>query len=165
MTADAGFEVLVVALARDEARASRIAIRAEDVREVARVERVTEYPGAPPDVCGVAAVRGQIVPVLDLTPRVGGSQTVVLLAVGARALALAGAFAVRVAAAAAAVPNGGGGAPGPAPPRLWSGRVLPLAGAVRLADAVRPDAADAALPLLDAAALIDEAVDDPDGGS
>lgn len=162
--ADGTFEVLVVALGGEALGATQLAIRAEHVREVARVERVTAYPGAPPDVAGVAAVRGQIVPVLDVTPRHASYQTVVVLALGRRALALAGASALRVsrAVAVSADPAADGDT---SPLRLWSGRVLPLSGAVRLADAVRPDAADGALPLLDAAALIQDAVDDPERGN
>ena len=41
------------------------------VREVLRPPRLTPVPLAPPDVIGVANLRGQIVPVLDLRLRLG----------------------------------------------------------------------------------------------
>ena len=155
---DAELDVLVLAIGDDPL--GTVAVLAEHVREVARVERITAYPGAPADVRGVTAVRGLIVPVLDLTPTGVAGRPVVLLAVGDRALALAGSTAVRVTRGVVVGPGAG------APPRLWSGRVLPRAGAVRLAAAARPEAADGpTLPLLDAAALIHDAVDEPDGES
>ncbi len=156
-----GIEVLVLAI-DDGHGAAHVAIPAALVREVARVDRVTPYPGAPDDVPGVAAVHGQIVSVLDLVSGAAGERSVVLLAVGTRALALAGGSPLRVARAVLEA----------APPRLgpssaiglWSGRLLPLAATVRLLGASRHDAAeDSVLPLLDAAALIDDVVDDSDG--
>ena len=44
------FEVLVVAFGAADAPALRLAVAARAVREVARVDRVAAYPGAPPDV-------------------------------------------------------------------------------------------------------------------
>lgn len=160
MAGDAEFDVLVLAIGDDPL--GTVAVAAAHVREVARLERTTAYPGAPVDVRGVTAVRGLIVPVLDLTPSDTAGRPVVLLTVGDAALALAGSAAVRVTRAVWAEP----GVDAPVPLRLWSGRVLPLAGAVRLADAARPEVADGpTLPLLDAAALIHDAVDVPDGES
>lgn len=154
------FEVLVLALEGGALGTVEVALRASHVGEVARDARITAYPGAPTDVRGVAAVRGQVVPVLDLAPPSGGARAVVLVRVGAGALALAGATPTRVAAAVAIAADAGAE---PNTLRTWSGRVLPLAGAVRLADAARPQAADGpTLPLLDAAALIHDVVDDPD---
>ncbi len=153
--------VLVLAFGADGPDAVQIAVPSIMVREVARVDRLTAYPGAPSDVPGVAAVRGQIVPVLDLTPGTTEARAVVLLVLGTRAVALAGATPVRV-AASEDVSHLSPGAR--AHVRLWSGRLLPVAGAVRLHDAARPDAAGGpVLPLLDAAALIDNVVDDSDG--
>lgn len=158
-------EVLVLVLGDQEPGVVQIAVPAAAVREVARVDRITAYPGAPSDVPGVTAVRGQIVPVLDLTRDltrgIAGARAVVLLALGTRALALAGATPVRVASAEDVSHRSPGAR---AHVRLWSGRLLPVAGAVRLHDAARPDAADGrVLPLLDAAALIDDVVDASDG--
>ena len=160
-------EVLVVTVGRGDLAPMSLAVAASDVREVFRADRTTAYPGAPDDVAGVTAVRGQIVAVLDLTARdrigsADASRVLVVLDVNGRALALAGATPVRVVAAGLA-PSAGGAAP-PAL-RLWSGRLLPVAGRVRLLDAAHPDASDGVvLPLLDAAALIDDVIDDPDGG-
>ncbi len=160
MTADAAFDVLVLAVARGADATTQIAVPAANVREVARIDRVTEYPGAPADVPGIAAVRGQIVPVLDLAPHAGGPRAVVLLVAGPLTLALAGGAPLRITAAL-----GADDASNTAPLRVWSGRVLPVAGAVRLHDASRPDAADGpVLPLLDAAALIRDVVDESEGG-
>lgn len=140
----------------------RCAILARHVRGVARMERVTRYPGAPADVPGVTALGGQVVAVLYLTAPDAAAGPAVLVSDGVHALALAGGAPARV---TAATPAGPGAAADQPRLRLWSGRELPLAGAVRLVDASRPDAADGpSLPLLDTAALITAAVDDTDGG-
>ncbi len=157
VAADDAFDVLVIAVPVG-GTSKLCAIRASDVREVARLERVTPYPGAPADVPGVTALRGQIVPVLFLAPPDVASGPAILVSDGREALVLAGAGPTRV--------TGARWSTAPRDPRvvLWSGRELPLAGAVRLEDAARPDAAGGPpLPLLDAAALIAAAVDDTDG--
>ncbi len=159
------FEVLVLTIGHGAGPVSRIAVAASAVREVSRAERITPYPGAPVDIPGVTAIRGRIVVILDLARRgeqLSISAPLVLLESEGRALALAGVTPVRV-AASAVVPND---TEQPTPHvRLWSARVLPVAGRVRLLDATRPDADDGSmLPLLDAAALIDDVIDDPDGG-
>ncbi len=153
-------DVLVLSIG-DGPNAAVIAIPVPFVREVARVDRITRYPGAPADVPGVTAVHGQIVCVLDLVPVTGGERAVVLLAVETRALAVAGGTPLRV---AAAVPDVSPPLRAPSAIGLWSGRLLPLAATVRLQGASRHDAAEgSALPLLDVAALIDDVVDDFDG--
>lgn len=151
--------VLVLMIGDDAAAAMRIAIPAANVREVASAEHVTEYPGSPLDVAGLTAIRGQIVPVLDLVANAGARRSIVILDAGTQTLAIAGGVAVRIAGAIAA-PD----LTDIAPVRLWSGRVLPLVGSVRLHDAPRSSASGApALPLLDAAALIRDVVDESDG--
>jgi chemotaxis signal transduction protein len=45
----------------------RLAVPAARVREVAQAAAVTPVPTAPPPVAGLTQVRGQILPVLDLT--------------------------------------------------------------------------------------------------
>jgi purine-binding chemotaxis protein CheW len=52
------------------------AIPIESVREIVRLRPMTPVPGAPPAVCGVISLRGDIVEVIDLRVRLG-------LAVGA----------------------------------------------------------------------------------
>ncbi len=153
-------EVLVLSLG-DAAGATQCAIPAATAREVARVDRVTAYPGAPVDVGGVAAIRGHIVVVLDLVPSTAGERVAVLLTVGTRTLALAGATPVRVVAAHTLESQHPAHLPGV---RLWSGRMLPCRTAVRLLDGTQPElASGVVLPLLDAAALIDDVLDDSDG--
>ncbi|GJG87697.1 hypothetical protein tb265_28780 [Gemmatimonadetes bacterium T265] len=153
------FDVLVLAFPDGS---TPIAIPVGVVREVARVDRVSAYPGAPADVSGVTAVRGHIVPVLDFAPSNDAGRAAVVIASGTRAIALSGASPARVAAARPVTGRAASDVPAV---RLWSGRLLPVSGAVRLLGAARPDAANGpVLPLLDAAALIGDVVDDSDGG-
>ncbi len=69
-------------------------IPVEQVREVARAERVTRVPGAPALVRGIVNVRGVVVTVLELSvlldaPRAVTSSSVVLLEHGTRLIGLA----------------------------------------------------------------------------
>lgn len=48
------------------------AIDVERIREVVERGPVTLIPGAPPAVCGLAAIRGRAVPVVDLAALLGG---------------------------------------------------------------------------------------------
>ncbi len=47
------------------------------VKEILQFEEATRIPGAPPSIRGVVNVRGQVVPVVDLSMKFGGSETVV----------------------------------------------------------------------------------------
>jgi len=69
-------------------------IPVEQVREVARADRVTRVPGAPPLVRGIVNVRGVVVTVLELSvlldaPRAVTSSSIVLLEHGSRLIGLA----------------------------------------------------------------------------
>src|SRR5262249_30242566 len=55
-------EVVVV-----EVRGRRLAVATARVREVAAVSTVTPVPSAPPPVVGLMQLRGQILPVIDVT--------------------------------------------------------------------------------------------------
>jgi purine-binding chemotaxis protein CheW len=59
--------VCVLARLRDE----RYAFPAEVVREVARSLAITPVPGAPPAVRGVHNLRGEVVPILELSALLG----------------------------------------------------------------------------------------------
>lgn len=59
-----------------ESRGDTYAVPVERVREIVRVGRVTPVPNLPAEVCGVIALRGEIVQVLDLARCLGrGSGT------------------------------------------------------------------------------------------
>lgn len=47
------------------------ALPIEPVREILRVSRITRVPHAPPPICGVTNLRGQVLPVADLRLRLG----------------------------------------------------------------------------------------------
>jgi purine-binding chemotaxis protein CheW len=47
------------------------ALDIRQMREIIKLRPITEVPRVPPFVCGVATVRGEIVPVLDLRLRLG----------------------------------------------------------------------------------------------
>lgn len=69
-------------------------IPVEQVREVARAQRVTRVPGAPALVRGIVNVRGVVVTVLELSglldaPRAVTSSSIVLLEHGSRLIGLA----------------------------------------------------------------------------
>ena len=69
-------------------------IPVEQVREVARADRVTRVPGAPALVRGIVNVRGVVVTVLELSglldaPRAVTSSSIVLLEHGSRLIGLA----------------------------------------------------------------------------
>jgi hypothetical protein len=148
-----------------------LAIAAGQVDAVVRPAPVTPVAGTAPWITGVAAVRGRVLPVADLSVLVGvapdagdaavGRGWFVVVDDGRRAAALAGLDVRRV---AVRLPDGGG------PDRVdaggeWPG--LPLGGVARLeGDSSRgADAPAGAAPLLDVAALLD-LVHDPqtDGG-
>jgi purine-binding chemotaxis protein CheW len=46
-------------------------IEVEDVREIIRQQPLTRIPLAPPDICGLMNLRGQVLPVVDLPCRLG----------------------------------------------------------------------------------------------
>ncbi|MGG6265938.1 chemotaxis protein CheW [Leptolyngbya sp. AN03gr2] len=46
-------------------------IAIEDVQEIIRQPPLTRIPFAPPDVCGLINLRGQVLPVVDLPGRIG----------------------------------------------------------------------------------------------
>jgi purine-binding chemotaxis protein CheW len=50
-------------------------IRSAQIREVDMVETITPVPNAPPFVAGVANLRGEVVPVVDLRARLGLTAT------------------------------------------------------------------------------------------
>jgi purine-binding chemotaxis protein CheW len=78
-----------------ELAGERCAVPAEVVREIVALAALTPVPTAPPSVCGVVQVRGQIFPVLDLgqpprgMPRPGAPLIVVELDGDRRAALLA----------------------------------------------------------------------------
>lgn len=49
----------------------RLAIPVSQVRRIYRAVSLTPLPGAPPDIEGVVDIHGEMVPVLDLRPRLG----------------------------------------------------------------------------------------------
>jgi purine-binding chemotaxis protein CheW len=54
-----------------EVDGTRYAVRAADVVRVEMIERITRVPNAPDFVEGVAAVRGEVIPVISLRKRFG----------------------------------------------------------------------------------------------
>ncbi|MBE9009175.1 chemotaxis protein CheW [Pseudanabaenaceae cyanobacterium LEGE 13415] len=50
---------------------SHFGIAIEDVQEIIRQPTLTRIPFAPPDVCGLINLRGQVLPVVDLPSRIG----------------------------------------------------------------------------------------------
>ncbi|MCP3983924.1 MAG: purine-binding chemotaxis protein CheW [bacterium] len=53
--------------------ADRYALPVDRVREVVRLRQITPVPRVPADILGVISLRGEIVQVLDLSQRLGGS--------------------------------------------------------------------------------------------
>ncbi|RMG20642.1 MAG: purine-binding chemotaxis protein CheW [Deltaproteobacteria bacterium] len=64
--ASAGAEFLAFWLAGE-----RYALPIDALREIVRLPAVTEVPRTPPHVLGVATLRGEVLPILDLRPRLG----------------------------------------------------------------------------------------------
>lgn len=145
-----------------------VAVATGDVAEVARLGAVTPLAGTPTWVRGVTAVRGVIVPVVDLLGLLGepsaaahaqpaaaggGAEHVVVVVRGAWRAALVGATVAGVAegpcAPGAAARLAGSDAPG-----------LPVRGAVRPERGGAPDREAPPVPLLDVAALLHELHDD-----
>lgn len=145
----------------------RLAIPLARTREVIRARAITRVPGAPAWVIGLLNVRGAVIPVGDLRVLHGRARTaareglVVLVEAGGRTAGLRVAEIVGVHGAAADPPVDGGadGAEG------YAGRSgLPLAGVARLtsdAPTGADDADEAAVPLLDVAAVLDALLDHP----
>lgn len=49
------------------------ALEVEDVREIVRIsERITRVPNAPPYVRGVINLRGTVIPIMDVSLKLGG---------------------------------------------------------------------------------------------
>lgn len=46
-------------------------IEIEDVQEIIRQPPLTRIPLAPPDICGLIHLRGQVIPIVDLSCRLG----------------------------------------------------------------------------------------------
>lgn len=69
MTAESGKQVVVFRLGHD-----RFAVDVGDVREVLRTPPLTRLPGAPGYVRGVANLRGEVVPVVDLRLKLGAPE-------------------------------------------------------------------------------------------
>ncbi len=46
-------------------------IEIEDVQEIIRQQPLTRIPLAPPDICGLMNLRGQVIPIVDLPCRLG----------------------------------------------------------------------------------------------
>ena len=144
-----------------------LAVPAEAVVEVARPGTVTPLAGAPPWVRGVAAVRGAILPVVDLGARWRGAadrgggvdpasdRWVVVVADGRRRAALAGAVVRAVATAAEPARPGQPAAGSPE-----GAGALPWRGTVRPRREGGADGAADALPLLDVRALLDELLEE-----
>ncbi|BAS28787.1 chemotaxis protein CheW [Limnochorda pilosa] len=69
MADESGNQVVIFQLGGD-----RFAVGVTDVREVLRTPPLTRLPGAPPYVRGVANLRGEVVPVVDLRMKLGAPE-------------------------------------------------------------------------------------------